>query len=221
MTQLLEVMNDFTKLIDDGKAIDVVYLDFRKAFDSVSHERLLIKLATYGISSNILNWIRGFLANRHQKVRVGSASSESERVLSGIPQGSILGPVLFTIFINDLPDCVPSTCKISADDTKVYNDPCNNDIIQKDLYNLQAWPHEWKLLFNVQKCKVMHIGRENPMTKYYMDSDIDAEPIAVCKEEKDLGVIFDDSLKFDIHIQKSVSKANQVVGTIKKELLHP
>ena len=216
MTQLLEVMNDFTKQIDEGSAIDVVYLDFRKAFDSVSHKRLLIKLAAYGITGSVLNWIQGFLSNRHQKVRVGSDCSQNERVLSGIPQGSILGPVLFTIFINDLPECVESTCKIFADDTKVYNITDNNDVIQNDLSNLQSWSQTWKLLFNVQKCKVMHVGKKNPRTKYYMGSADVTDPISVGDEEKDLGVIFDNSLTFDVHIQKAISKANQMVGIIKR-----
>ena len=188
----------------------LVYLSF------LSHERLLIKLAAYGITGNVLSWIRGFLANRHQKVRVGSEHSQSERVLSGIPQGSILGPVLFTIFINDLPDCVESTCKVFADDTKVYNDPDNKDILQKDLCHLQAWSQEWKLLFNVQKCKVVHVGKKNPMTEYCMGTDANAEPITVCEEEKDLGVVFDNSLKFDVHIYRSVSKANQMIDLIKR-----
>ena len=111
MTQLLEVMNDFTKMIEDGSDIDVIYLDFKKAFDSVPHVRLLNKLCAYGIQGEILNWIRSFLTNRQQKVRVGGAISTPEPVVSGIPQGSILGPILFTIFINDLPDNIDSKAK--------------------------------------------------------------------------------------------------------------
>ena len=132
ISQLLEVMEDFTDFIDKGEAFDTIYLDFRKAFDSVPHERLLLKLEAYGISGQIILWIRNFLTNREQTVRVGSDFSEPSKVLSVIPQGSILGPVLFTIFINDLPEGIDSFCKIFADDTKVYNTIKNANIIQED-----------------------------------------------------------------------------------------
>ena len=97
MTQLLEVMEDLTALIDDGNDVDIVYCDFRKAFDSVPHNRLLLKLAAYGIGGNVLKWISSFLFERKQWVKVGSERSKDARVLSDIPQGSILGPILFTI----------------------------------------------------------------------------------------------------------------------------
>jgi hypothetical protein len=116
----MEVMEELTLLLDEKDAMDIINLDFCKAFDSVPHERLLVKMSAYGITGQILRWTRSFLTNRTQKVKVGTAVSSEGKVLSGIPQGSILGTILFTIFINDLPECVQSSCKIFADDTKIY-----------------------------------------------------------------------------------------------------
>ena len=131
-SQLLEVMEDFTHFMDKKQSFDVIYLDFKKAFDSVPHERLLVKLEGYGISGNLLKWIRSFLENRTQRVKIGNEFSERSKVTSGIPQGSILGPILFTIFINDLPEAIKSICKIFADDTKIYNTSDNHTILQQD-----------------------------------------------------------------------------------------
>ena len=216
MTQLMEVMEDLTTLLDEKNPVDIIYLDFRKAFDSVPHERLLCKLQAYGVTGNILNWIRNFLTGRVQKVRVGNANSSLAEVLSGIPQGSILGPVLFTVFINDLPEGIQSSCKIFADDTKIYDKSGNCSRIQGDLKRLERWTEEWNLYFNVEKCKVMHLGRNNPGVKYTMKMGNDDFDITVCKEEKDLGVTFDTKLSFDPHIQNSINKANQMIGVIKR-----
>ena len=134
VTQLLEVMEDITSLMDRGHSVDVIYMDFRKAFDTVPHRRLLVKLEAYGIGGNILKWIENFLTARLQYVRVGEKTSQKTQVLSGIPQGSILGPVLFTVFINDLPNDLQSTCRIFADDTKIFNKTENSHVIQEDDY---------------------------------------------------------------------------------------
>ena len=216
MSQLIQVSEDITKIIDNGESLDIIYLDFRKAFDSVPHKRLLIKLAAYGIDGALLKWIENFLSNRSQYVKVGNSVSDRSEVLSGIPQGSILGPVLFTIFINDLPDNIKSTCKIFADDTKIYNTPDNNVTIQEDLYTLQEWSDRWNLYFNVQKCKVMHVGKKNPKHQYKMKIGTETKEILTCEEEKDLGVTFNSSLSFDQHIYKVVNKANQIMGLIKR-----
>ena len=216
ITQLLEVMEDFTKLLDDKVPFDVVYLDFRKAFDSVPHMRLLAKLKGYGIVGHVLDWIRAFLSGRTQKVRVGEETSGVAPVLSGIPQGSILGPVLFTLFINDLPKCVESVCKIFADDTKMYNAASNHDILQHDIDNLVHWSNLWDLHFNASKCKVMHIGHANPNHTYTMRNGREEIDIQDCDEEKDLGVLFDKSLKFDKHVNNIITTANKIVGIIKR-----
>ena len=217
VTQLIEVLDDLTEMLDEGMDIDILYLDFRKAFDTVPHARLLSKLRGYGITGNVLKWIEDFLSNRTQRVRVGKQFSKSAKVTSGIPQGSILGPVLFTIFVNDLPEYVDSLCKIFADDTKLYNTSSNNPVIQEDINKLQEWTKKWHLYFNALKCKVMHLGIKNPRHSYTMTND-DGINVTLnsCTEEKDLGVYFDSSLTFNSHVQNIISKANQMLGIIKR-----
>ena len=114
----------------------------------------------YGIIGKTYQWVRNFLSGREQRVRVGNEYSQRTKVTSGIPQGSILGPVLFTIFINDLPEAVNVNCKVFADDTKIYDDTNNHHEIQSDLFKMQEWTEKWNLYFNISKCKVMHIGKK-------------------------------------------------------------
>ena len=120
MTQLITCIDRWTELLDNGDPLDVIYLDFKKAFDSVPHQRLLQKLEAYGITGKLHQWLSDFLIGRQQRVVIGQDSSEWTTVKSGIPQGSVLGPVLFVIFINDLPNAINSAVKIFADDTKIY-----------------------------------------------------------------------------------------------------
>ena len=216
VTQLIEVYDKLTEILDESKDIDVIYLDFKKAFDSIPHERLLLKMEGYGITGNILKWVRDFLKGRNQRVRVGNDMSSKSNVTSGIPQGSVLGPVLFTIFINDLPDNINVHCKIFADDTKIYDKVENHSNIQEDLYKMQSWTEKWNLYFNVLKCKVMHIGKKNPQNHYYMKIENEKQKIETCREEKDLGIIFDEALNFDNHISNITNKANQMLGIIRR-----
>ena len=135
-TQLLEVLDKWTKVLDEGGAIDAVYLDFQKAFDKVPHRRLLSKVEAYGIRGNILHWLESFLQGRNQRVVINGVQSEQAQVVSGIPQGSVLGHVLFMIYINDLPACVESDISLFADDAKVFtrSDAENaTSVLQEDL----------------------------------------------------------------------------------------
>ena len=211
VTQLLKVIEDFTKIIEEKSDFDIIYLDFRKAFDQVPHQRLLSKLSSVGITGNIHKWIADLLSDRNQRVRVGNSYSRTAKVLSGIPQGSILGRILFTIFINDLPEWVSSNCTIFADDTKLYNVTANCVQLQDDIDDLQKWSEMWNL------CKVMHVGSNNQRCDYTMKlNDTETINIVKCEEDKDLGVIFDCKLSFDVHIQSAISKANKIVGIIKR-----
>ena len=120
-SQLLEVLEDWCKIIEQGDPVDVVYLDFRKAFDAVPHSRLLRKLHGYGVAGKLLRWIEAFLSGRKQKVVVNGSHSDLVPVKSGVPQGSVLGPLLFLLYVNDIPSVVDCTAKMFADDTKVYS----------------------------------------------------------------------------------------------------
>ena len=215
-SQLLEVMEILTDHIDQREPTDMVYLDFRKAFDSAPHERLLSKLMMYGITGGVHSWVKSFLYDRTQRVRVGKKFSSSADVLSGIPQGSILGPVLFTIFINDIADNINSFCRIFADDTKIFNITKNSITLQEDLAKLQEWSFKWGLHFNVNNCHVLHIGYNNPRYTYILKSGEEESVLNICSKEKDLGVIFDGKLSFDAHIQNCISKANRILGIIKR-----
>ena len=181
-----------TRLVDEGFGVDVVYLDYQKAFDTVPHKRLIKKLQGYGIGGNVLAWISELLSNRTQRVSVNNSLSSWSKVTSGAPQGSVLGPVLFIIYVNELPDLVDSTMKMYADDTKLYRSVMSREDAQKmqdDLDVLSDWSKKWLLQFNVAKCKVMHCGAQNVKTKYFMtQASGQTTELEETQMEKDLGV---------------------------------
>ena len=208
ITQLLVCLEEWSKLVEQGTAFDVIYTDFSKAFDSVAHERLLVKLEGIGITGNLLMWIRSFLQGRTQCVNVDGFLSDWKDVVSGVPQGSVIGPILFVIFINDMPDeVVKSLCKLFADDCKLYGtvNTTESSDLQHDLCNLEAWSRKWQLPFNATKCKVLHFGRNNPQHPYTLNN----HTLEAVRSEKDLGVMIDDELKFHVHTTYATKKANQ------------
>ena len=175
--QLLYVLDEWTEILDQGGTIDTVYLDFMKAFDKVPHERLLHKLQYYGIDGPIHSWIRSFLTGRVQRVKVDSAASEWRNVTSGIPQESVLGPILFVIYINDMPEAVKnaSTAAMFVDDTKLYrrtDTPNGPAELQEDLDCIFNWSDTWQMKFQPTKCKVLSLGhrQENEVPKLYLYS---------------------------------------------------
>ena len=214
-SQLLEVIEDWTEALEQGKPIDSLYLDFRKAFDSVPHQRLLSKLRSCGITGCAFNWIRAFLTDRQQQVVVGGSESPWSPVSSGVPQGSVLGPLLFLIFINDMPTVVSSTIKMFADDTKVYRPLGSDDDhenLQRDLDAITEWSDIWQLPFNDSKCKVLHVGSYNPEHSYTMRG----VPLVKSHVERDLGIQVDTDLKFRKQAASAVAKGSQILSLIRR-----
>lgn len=186
--------------------------------------RLLAKLKSFGIQGCVLNWHESFLIGRRQRVILNGEVSDWKPVISGIPQGSVLGPVLFIIFINDLPDLIKSTCKLFADDTKLYNAIFSSEdqnVLQQDLFALCDWSDKWLLRFNVLKCKYIQYGIVSFLFEYQM-RDIQGNITSLMKDakEKDLGVIFQENLKFDQHISNAVGRANKILGLIKRSFIY-
>ena len=141
-------------------------MDLAKAFDKFSHQRLLRKVSSNGIKGNLLNWIESFLTDRQQYVNVKGHSSDWNNVLSGVPQGSVLGPLLFLLYVNDFPDVIKSVLKLFADDEKIYQTIDKCDPLQDDLYGGGSWADKWELKFHVNKCGDMHYGRKNDNHSY-------------------------------------------------------
>jgi len=172
LSNLLETLDFITASLADGLNVDEVLLDFAKAFDLVPHRRLLHKLAGYGVSREILSWFEDFLSNRKQRVVVGEKMSEWSDVLSGVPQGSVLGPLFFVVYINDLPDTSLCEMKLFADDSKLLS-VINNDVdvrnMQRDLVAVTEWTKQWGMRLNLEKCKVLHFGRNNPKASYILE----------------------------------------------------
>ena len=196
---------EWTEAMEQGSDIDCIYLDFSKAFDSVPHQRLLMKLRKFGISEKILSWTRAFLLGREQLVTVNSELSRVAAVLSGIPQGSVLGPLLFICFVNDMPNVVHSHIQMFADDTKLYcevNNMQNAHDLQKDLTALESWTATWQLNFNAEKCKVMHLGTSNSRYTYHMMKEGQQIDLQITKLKKDLGIHMDPKLTFSTHCER-------------------
>ena len=215
LTNLLETLEDITKWQDMGIPVDEIYLDFSKAFDKVPHQRLIYKLEKLGITGSLLTWIESFLFQRKQRVKIKGSLSEESHVKSGVPQGSVLGPLLFIAYINDLPLLVNSPTKVFADDTKMYKEIesiSDADSFQADIDSLVKWCQEWGMKFNISKCYIMHYGKNNNNYLYHIQGHL----LATCSTYKDLGVIVSNDLKPAEQIAKCVAKANQMVGMIRR-----
>ena len=215
LTNLLEYMEVLTKAVDHQIPVDVNYLDCRKAFDTVPHRRLLLKMYKYGIRGDILKWVESFLTGREQYVEIRGTKSEKLNITSGVPQGSVLGPVLFLIFINDLVDELECPVLLFADDAKIFveiNSEEDLAAMERDLCRLQRWSENWLIQFNVEKCSTMHIGHRNPRVMY----ELNGNSLKTSELEKDLGVWISSDLKPAQHIGKVTAKANRIVGLIKR-----
>jgi len=220
ITQLLATLDHWTDILDRAGNVDAIYLDFSKCFDSVPHERLLLKIKKYGIEGPLWDWIADFLRGRHQRVNINGCLSALAAVLSGIPQGSVLGPLLFIIFVNDMPEVVHSYIQMFADDTKIFTEMINEEDaikLQSDLDNLQNWSQKWQLRFNADKCKTLHMGMSNRKITYRMTShDGTSTDLETTDLEKDLGVWIDPTLSFSKHCEIQVGKGNRTLGLIRR-----
>lgn len=201
------------------RAIDIVYLDYAKAFDSVVHSKLIAKLNCYGVDHVLVKWIEAFLVDRSQFVRIGSSISNICLVQSGVPQGSVLGPVLFIIYVNDIPRLQGVSVKLFADDTKLYtvlHDDCISSVdLQKCLDEIYEWSTEWQLKLAPAKCTVMRIQSGHSFT-YSPSYHIGINNLPVVTSCTDLGVSYDNRLSFSPHISKIVVKASQRAKLILK-----
>ena len=150
---------------------DVAYLDLSKAFDTIPHKCLLLKLHGLGIRGKLLRWVEAFLTERRQRVVVQGSRSDWVSVASGV-QGSVLGSILFILYVNDIPRQLQSEVRMFSDDTKIFSRvprPTSPRSFQADLHALERWSQTWLLHFNVSKCKVMHMGSGNPHAPYFLD----------------------------------------------------
>ena len=217
-TNLLVYMEALTKLLDQGHAVDVLYLDFAKAFDKVPHKRLLEKCRGLGLDGQVLEWIRVWLENRQQRVVLNGEASEWAEVLSGVPQGSVLGPTLFLIFINDIDRAVEVTSSVLlkfADDTKVgrvVESEEQRQELQAIIDRLVKWSVEWQMLFNSEKCHILHLGQRNARYEYTMEGRV----LEGVESEKDVGVIIHHSLKPSMQCAKAAGRANAVLGQLSR-----
>ena len=216
VTNLLECTQQWSEALQFRHSVDIIYLDFKKAFDSVAHNKLLTKLQCYGIHGNVVGWLANFLSQRKQRVNVGGILSNIAPVTSGVPQGSVLGPTLFSLYINDLPNIFKDTCvvcKLFADDVKLYCFPISSEIqLQSALDKVAQWSHIWQLQLAPEKCQVFSIaGRRKRRTNH--EYSINGQTLQQVDRVRDLGIMMDPSLKFASHIDTITHKAASVSWT--------
>ncbi|MES9882305.1 MAG: reverse transcriptase family protein [Sedimenticola sp.] len=218
-TQLAMLIEDLARNTNNGLQTDLILLDFSKAFDKVSHNKLLHKLHQYGVRKQTLAWIGAFLKNRSQQVVLEGETSDSIPVTSGVPQGSVLGPILFLVYINDLPERIQSQVRLFADDTAVYLTIDSNkdgQTLQNDLDTLQLWENKWDMHFNPSKCLVLHISRSRtPINTLY---NLHGQILQSVASAKYLGVTISNNLTWNTHIHQITNKANKTLGFVRRNI---
>ena len=219
------VFYDFvTKNLDAGKCVDVIYLDFSRAFDSVPHELLISKLFMFGIRGKLLKWISAYLTHRTQSVIINGKLSQQRKILSGVIQGSVLGPLLFSLFINDIDQCIDDDIMMIkyADDVKmavsfrsnIEDSGLSATKLQKAINSIECWSVKNGLYLNVTKSKSIQFGINNPLLQYTCYG-VDIERVHCFK---DLGIIVNEPFSFDMHVSNIVLKANRILGILSKTI---
>jgi hypothetical protein len=218
-TQLALFLHDILTSGESKKQVDAVFLDFKKAFDKVPHNKLILKLQSCGLNLKMVNWIRDFLSDRKQKVVIDGISSDIVRVTSGVPQGSVIGPLLFLIYINDLNSRVMSKIRLFADDAVIYreiSDDADIETLSSDLNNVNLWCHEWGLELNLSKCTSVHFLRKSSNQQHtYTVNGIN---IKTSEEVTYLGVTLTSDLSWGKHIRNICGTALKKLGFIKRVL---
>ncbi|MCG8116962.1 MAG: reverse transcriptase domain-containing protein, partial [Candidatus Thiodiazotropha endolucinida] len=225
-TQLVQFFHDIVSNLDGAinrghKQTDLIIMDFAKAFDKVPHRRLLYKLDYYGIRGSTHKWISSWLSGRSQQVVLDSQASDPVPVLSGVPQGSVLGPVLFLVFINDLPDNIRSSVRLFADDCVLYRDiysPSDCRILQDDLDRLAQWEADWQMKFNVAKCHSMRVSRHLQDKQIKFNYTLHQQTLEQVQSAKYLGITITDDLDWGQHISEITSKATRTLGFLRRNL---
>lgn len=224
-TQLVQFVHDILQNLDSCKRIqkqtDIIIMDFAKAFDKVPHRRLSHKLDYYGVGGSTNRWISAWLNGRTQQVVLDGVSSDCGNVLSGVPQGSVLGPVLFLLFINDLPDGIRSSVRLFADDCVLYRNIYSQDdadILQNDLNKLALWEQDWLMEFNVSKCHTLRVSRHRTDRQLTFDYSLHDQILETVSSAKYLGVTLNSDLDWGTHINNISSKANKTLGFLRRNL---
>ena len=217
-TQLLTTVHDFVTSIENNKQMDVAILDFSKAFDTVPHKKLLHKLRQYGITGPIHSWLQNFLTGRTMRVVVDGCCSDSTNVDSGVPQGTVLGPLLFLCYINDLPDSAISQVRLFADDCLLYreiNTFQDHITLQQDLKNLESWADTWGMHLNATKCYILSINNKSNF-RYSLNNTILKE----VPNNPFLGILLSQDLKWSDHIANITKTANSTLRFLRRNLRH-
>ena len=219
-TQLLITSHDLASILNRHSQADVAVLDFSKAFDKVPHQPLLEKLKHCNLHPDAVGWISSFLTGRTQTVVVDGFSSNESPVLSGVPQGSVLGPVLFLIFINDIADSLTSAIRLFADDCLIYREIRSRDdqfALQDDLNKLVQWASTWGMEFNIKKCNVLTITQKKKH-KLSFSYKMNNQVVEGIRSTKYLGVTISDNLNWGTHINNISGAANRMLGFLWRNL---
>ena len=218
-SQLIITTQDLAQSLNKKLQVDMIILDFSKAFDTVPHNRLLNKLDRYGIRNKTHTWISNFLKYRKQRVVIGGEHSTWTQVMSGVPQGTVLGPLLFLTYINDLPNNINSSIRLFADDCVLYRE-IKNEIdsqeLQKDLNSLMKWECDWQMNFNPKKCFVMRLTHARHMTRFnYILGD---KSLQETDNHPYLGVHITNDLTWNKHIHQITVTANRTLAFVRRNL---
>ena len=220
-TQLTEFFHDIATNAKNGNQTDVLVMDFSKAFDKVGHMRLMQKLDRYGINGATAKWVENWLSNRTQAVVMDGEFSNVAAVTSGVPQGSVLGPCLFLLYINDLAESLESTVRLFANDTIAYLAIKNTQdaaSLQRDLNKLEAWENKWQMEFHPDKCEVLRISKKWKSNTINANYVLRGHTLKVVSQAKYLGVTISGDLRWNTHINNITNKANSTLAVLKRNV---